>query len=1070
MQEDPFWAPGRLGLAETLVSLDKLDEAIGIYAGYVDIPGVPEALTRLLIRKELRLTQRKWDTVERALAIAESKASAGSTDAVLLRAEVLFQQQKHDESQALLAATREKFPNDIAVWVAEANCRLLRPDGPIAERIGRAAALLDEASKPFGDAIELRLMRVRLGRQIGGEQGKNMLVALEQRTDEFSPLDRARLFEELAQAYAQLELFKQSVACWQKAADEAPDSLNGYVGLANAAARGGDAGALRTALQRIRQIEGPDGPNGNYAEAHAILIAASPPAQPAPGALKDAQRLLTQASKQRPTWLVVPRALGLLELLRKNEDAAFEHYQHALMLGDYSRDTVFRVISYLYEHRRMDEAHDEIRRVAEGSPELLTGDLARLASDVAWRREQFDDAVKYVQGSNDYRDLILQAQVKIARGEENAGIDKLFADACEAAPEVPQVWFMRVAFLMRTNRRDEAVQVMEEAAAQVPAEPKYLRPVTLGMCHEALGEENATQAEENYLAALDSDPKNLGLMRVLVSYYLRTNQLDKADARIEQLLDPAAGNPPDVLEDARRTRAIIIASRGGYEALSRALQMLKLTGEKLAEVSAADLRVQAAILGRSPLRRDQIRLAGVLEEIARRDELTVLGQLQLARLYEMIGRRLDAISLYRRLKESDPNSALYAFEFVNGALNQKHPDADTIDEVSEAVTRMQHLEPDSFRTATSRARLLTAKDQPGQAAQVLKDFLAKLPGLTSEELVRDLGQQQKPGEATVILMGLTEKKEGDKARAILEEARKLRKAGNDAEALAAMQRYLAEADYVGALQGEITRIAANLFESISEWDAADEAYKNYVLRSPLSEAVLVRASYLARRNRIDEALDLCEAAAQNCPPSRVAQVSVGVVRVGKPSRDQVARVEERLLAAIAKARDSTLAAALSVSLADLRDSQQRYADAKAIYRRLLEQDDRNIVALNNLAWLVSFESAERETALSLVNRAIQLIGPVPDLLDTRAVVRLNLDRPREAISDLEEALKEVGKPTIWYHLALAQLKTGDKLAAAESLRKAEEAGFDPKSLHSLESNSYQLLKKQMPADSRRAQR
>ncbi len=1070
VQEDPFWAPGRLGLAETLVSLDKLDEAIGIYAGYTEIPGVPAALTRLLIRKEMRLAHRNWDSVERILEIAEAKSPAGSTDAALLRAEVLFQQQKYAEGATHLSSIREKHPDDIAVWVAEASFELLRADEPGAARLERTAALLDEASRRFGDAIELRLARVRLARQAGEAAGKKILAELEQQTDSFSPGNRQRLFEELAQCYAQFEMFKKSVVCWQRAAAETPDALDPYIGMASAAARAGNKDALETSLQRIRQIEGPDGPNGNYAEAHAILVQASKASDPPRGALNHAQRLLTQAAKQRPTWLVVPRALGMLEMLRQppNEDAAFGHYQHALMLGDYSRDTVFRVIFYLYEHRRIDEAHDEIRRVADGSPELLTGDLARLASDVAWRREQFDDAVKYVKGSNDYRDIILQAQFKIARGEPNAEIDELFASACLQAPEVPQVWFMRVAFLMRTNRRDEAVRLLNEAAEKVPAEPAHLRPVTLGMCYEALSD--GQQAEENYLAALNADPRNIGLLRVLISFYLRNNQLDKADARVDQLLDPAAGNPPDVVEDARRTRAIITASRGGYEALSRALQMLKATGEKLVEVSAADLRATAAILGRSPLRRDQIRLAGVLEEIARREELTVLGQLQLARLYEAIGRRLDAVALYRKLKDSDPDNGAIVFEFITGALNQKHPDADTLDEVSDAVTRLQHNEPDSFRTATARARLLAAKDLMGQAAEVLKAYLERLPGLTSEELVRDLSQQQKPGESTVILMALTEKKEGNKAREILEESRKLRKAGNEAEALAALQRYLTEADYVGALQGELIRIAASYFESISEWDAADAAYRNYVSHSPLAEAVLVRASYLARRNRIDEALDLCEvAAAQNCPPYSVAQVSVGVVRVGKPSREQISRVEDRLMSAINKA-EPTLAAALSISLADLRDSQGRYDDAKAIYRGLLEQNSRNIVALNNLAWLVSFEPIERETALGLINQAIQLVGPVPDLLDTRAVIRLNLDRPREAIADLEDALKEVAKAAIWYHLAVAQLKIGDKVAAADSFRKAEEAGFDPKSLHSLERSSYQQLLKQMPADARRAQR
>jgi hypothetical protein len=65
-----------------------------------------------------------------------------------------------------------------------------------------------------------------------------------------------------------------------------------------------------------------------------------------------------------------------------------------------------------------------------------------------------------------------------------------------------------------------------------------------------------------------------------------------------------------------------------------------------------------------------------------------------------------------------------------------------------------------------------------------------------------------------------------------------------------------------------------------------------------------------------------------------------------------------LLAALQKA-DSEVAGELSLALADLRDFQERYGDAAAIYRRLLELNDRNVVALNNLAWLVSFQPVEK---------------------------------------------------------------------------------------------------------------
>jgi hypothetical protein len=50
------------------------------------------------------------------------------------------------------------------------------------------------------------------------------------------------------------------------------------------------------------------------------------------------------------------------------------------------------------------------------------------------------------------------------------------------------------------------------------------------------------------------------------------------------------------------------------------------------------------------------------------------------------------------------------------------------------------------------------------------------------------------------------------------------------------------------------------------------------------------------------------------------------------------------------------------------------------------------------------------------------------------------------------------------------MKVGDKSAAADSFRKAEEAGFKSKSLHPLEQPLYDQLLKRLPQDLRRAQR
>ncbi|HLJ10862.1 MAG TPA: tetratricopeptide repeat protein, partial [Planctomycetaceae bacterium] len=424
---------------------------------------------------------------------------------------------------------------------------------------------------------------------------------------------------------------------------------------------------------------------------------------------------------------------------------------------------------------------------------------------------------------------------------------------------------------------------------------------------------------------------------------------------------------------------------------------------------------------------------------------------------------------YRKLKDADPTNPVFLVDFALGALNQKSPDAETLADVSETVSRLQQIEPESFRTAVTRARLYAVKNQPDEAVKLLKSYVSRLPSLTPEAIFQELVNQQKPAEAIAALTAAVQPKNDPEMARLLEHVNKQLKAGEEEDALAVLKRYLIAANSVEALRGELIRVTAGFFESIAEYQAAEEQFRLLVSTSQQPDAVLLLAAFLARRNRIDEALDICEAAASACRPETVGRVSVGVIRAGTATPDQVGRVEQRLLKALEKA-EPAVAAQLSISLADLRDFQERYADAAAIYRKLLDNNDRNIVALNNLAWLISYQPVDRDTSLSYINRAIQLIGPLADLLDTRAVIRLNLDRPREAIQDLEDALKEVANASIWYHLALAQLKIGDKPRAAESFRKAEDAGFDPKSLHSLERSGYEQLLKQLGTDKRRANR
>jgi tetratricopeptide (TPR) repeat protein len=220
------------------------------------------------------------------------------------------------------------------------------------------------------------------------------------------------------------------------------------------------------------------------------------------------------------------------------------------------------------------------------------------------------------------------------------------------------------------------------------------------------------------------------------------------------------------------------------------------------------------------------------------------------------------------------------------------------------------------------------------------------------------------------------------------------------------------------------------------------------------ETTLALAAYLSRKGRTAEALDLCEKAWPTCPADAVAATSVAVLRAGQQTPDQCRRVGGWLTAAIKKDPKSV---ELLLQLADLRDLEGRLPDAEALYRQVLDRQPKNVVALNNLAWLLAQKPERGAEALPLIDRAIETAGPAAELLDTRSTVYLALGRGDRAVADLEAATQDAPTATRFYHLARAHKLCNDPKAAARAFRQAKALKLRPEQLHPSERTTYQQL-------------
>lgn len=236
-----------------------------------------------------------------------------------------------------------------------------------------------------------------------------------------------------------------------------------------------------------------------------------------------------------------------------------------------------------------------------------------------------------------------------------------------------------------------------------------------------------------------------------------------------------------------------------------------------------------------------------------------------------------------------------------------------------------------------------------------------------------------------------------------------------------------------------------LMEDLGFPKAADQLWKDYADRS--ADGVLGRAEFLGRQQQTAEALDILDESWDQLPLERALQSGIVIARNegATPSETTAARLDGWLTKA---RRVDPGSVTISLLQAELRELEGRNEDVEAIYRELMARDDlpdtqRAIVANNLAFYLAKPESIDE--ASQLIDAAIDQLGPHPDLLDTRGLIRLVQGNADESVEDLQEA---VLAPTAakYLHLAEAQLAAKQMAAARRSLEQAEELGLQPERL------------------------
>lgn len=236
---------------------------------------------------------------------------------------------------------------------------------------------------------------------------------------------------------------------------------------------------------------------------------------------------------------------------------------------------------------------------------------------------------------------------------------------------------------------------------------------------------------------------------------------------------------------------------------------------------------------------------------------------------------------------------------------------------------------------------------------------------------------------------------------------------------------LAAAGSLEPHSGEVRAQQINLLFEQGDVNGAVTSAKVFQSANPGTSSDLLLADTLVRANKPDQAAEVLLHSSDVKPDARVL---LRMVQLEDKTGDR--KKAEDQLAKWLKANEHDIAVRTQYATFLLQDGDK--TNAVAQFEVVLRQDPNNIVALNNLGWLLQKDDPTR--ALSLLSLAYKLAPDLPDVVDSLGWIKLQMKDSKGAVELLKRAHSLRTKDgEIAYHLVLALDASGDRNAAKSLL-------------------------------------
>jgi tetratricopeptide (TPR) repeat protein len=712
-------------------------------------------------------------------------------------------------------------------------------------------------------------------------------------------------------------------------------------------------------------------------------------------------------------------------------------------------------------HRSPEARRD--RYLARGKEYLAKADYGRAVVEFRNAAQAMPkDPEPYYQlglgflGLNDYRSALtafrktlelnpkhVGAQLKIAQMKvesENPGLLKeaegqLNAILSQNPANADAMDTLAVAQL-RLSQGESAIQTLDRALAQTPGN----LVASLLLARQKVAEDDAKGAEEVLKAACKNVPKSADARRLLGEFYITQKKLPEAETELRQ--------------------AVAIESRNGLALLD--LARVELTEGRKQEAEQTFKRLTTFDTYK-PLYGTFLVYEGRRDDAIREFERLVKENPDNRQL------RTDLIAVYRIMNRTSDIDKL-----LDAALRKNPKDVDALLERAQVLLDRRdyaraendlnyvlHLQPNSPEAHYRMAKLHQARSDFRSYRDQLSETLRLNPALESVriELAQSLIADKAPKDALAVLDAAPESQKDSTAILVarnwtlwflgdMERMRKGIDQGLSKQPSAAFlvqdaawnlrEKHVepARAALEKALNADPANIQAlSLLAQSYRLDGkaplAVQKVREYAARAPNSAPVqILFGDLLLAQHQLPEARAAFLKAKAADPRFVKADLSLADVDI---LEGKIEDASKRLQGIIATDNGNVAARMLLGHVDEIRGDKSA---AIAQYRKVLEIDAENALALNNLAYLLADYANQPDAALPYAQKAVELSPDAPDYCDTLGWIFYRKTLYPQAVQYLERAASHKDGNVVWrYHLAMAYAKAG-KLAQGQAILSA----------------------------------